>query len=140
MRVRAAQVLTAISVGLLVIYGADVAASGKTKDEGAGGILPFDEKTRGFGLGVPALVLPIVGFFISRKEPSKLLGILLIISGVLTVGGIAASLAVVDPASFEEQKRNALAEFVPIMAIGAFIIALGVIKLVRPMRAKLSSQ
>lgn len=141
MRIRVAQILTAISIGLLVLYGADVAAGGNTDSDGKKeGILPFDEKTRGFGLGMPALILPIVGFFISRKEPSKLLGALLIASGVLTVGGIAASLAVIDTAALEEQGRNALLEFVPIMAVGGFIIALGIIKIARPMQAKLSSQ
>jgi len=92
--------------------------------------LPFDAKTRGIGLGMPALILPIIGYFISTKSPSKTLGGLLIISGVLTAGGVASSLAMGgDIESMDESKRNLIAEFVPIIAVGIFIIALGAIKI-----------
>ena len=126
MAVKAAIVITVISIGLLIIYGADVSA-GQGDDEG---FLPFDAKTRGIGLGMPALILPIIGYFISTKNPSKTLGVLLIISGVLTAGGVASSLAMGgDIESMDESKRNLIAEFVPIIAVGIFIIALGAIKI-----------
>jgi len=125
MAVKAAIVITVISIGLLIIYGADVAAG-----QGTEGFLPFDAKTRGIGLGMPALILPIIGYFISTKNPSKTLGVLLIISGVLTAGGVASSLAMGgDIESMDESKRNLIAEFVPIIAVGIFIIALGAIKI-----------
>jgi len=125
MAVKAAIVITVISIGLLIIYGADVAAG-----HGTEGFLPFDAKTRGIGLGMPALILPIIGYFISTKSPSKTLGVLLIISGVLTAGGVASSLAMGgDIESMDESKRNLIAEFVPIIAVGIFIIALGAIKI-----------
>ena len=125
MAVKAAIVITVISIGLLIIYGADVAAG-----DGTEGFLPFDAKTRGIGLGMPALILPIIGYFISTKNPSKTLGVLLIISGVLTAGGVASSLAMGgDIESMDESKRNLIAEFVPIIAVGIFIIALGAIKI-----------
>ena len=125
MAVKAAIVITVISIGLLIIYGADVAAG-----QGTEGFLPFDAKTRGIGLGMPALILPIIGYFISTKSPSKTLGVLLIISGVLTAGGVASSLAMGgDIESMDESKRNLIAEFVPIIAVGIFIIALGAIKI-----------
>ena len=125
MAVKAAIVITVISIGLLIIYGADVATG-----QGTEGFLPFDAKTRGIGLGMPALILPIIGYFISTKNPSKTLGVLLIISGILTAGGVASSLAMGgDIESMDESKRNLIAEFVPIIAIGIFIIALGAIKI-----------
>ncbi len=125
MAVKAAIVITVISIGLLIIYGADVAAG-----QGTEGFLPFDAKTRGIGLGMPALILPIIGYFISTKNPSKTLGVLLVISGVLTAGGVASSLAMGgDIESMDESKRNLIAEFVPIIAVGIFIIALGAIKI-----------
>ena len=56
--------------------------------------------------------------------------VLLIISGVLTAGGVASSLAMGgDIESMDESKRNLIAEFVPIIAVGIFIIALGAIKI-----------
>ena len=38
------------------------------------GFIPFDHKTSGMGIGLPALILPFIAYFISRKEPSKGLG------------------------------------------------------------------
>jgi len=117
--------MTGISIGLLVIYGADVAVA-----QGDGeGFLPIDHKARGFGLGMPSIILPIIAFFISRKEPSKTLGIMLIISAILIMIGGITVLAVADPVKIEETGRNVMAEAISLLAIGAFIIALGVIKL-----------
>ena len=118
-------ILTAISIGLLVIYGIDVAAA-----QGSGeGFLPIDHKARGLGLGLPSIILPIVAFFISRKEPSKTLGIMLIISAVLIMIGGITVLAITDPAEAEKIGRNVISEAAPLLGVGAFIIALGAIKL-----------
>ena len=125
MAIKASIILTAISIGLLVIYGADVgAAQGSEK-----GFLPMDHKARGLGLGLPSIILPIVAFFISRKEPSKTLGTMLIISAVLIMIGGITVLAIADPVEAQEKGRNVVAEAVPLLGVGAFIIALGVIKL-----------
>lgn len=118
-------IITAISIGLLSIYGADVAAS---QDDGKG-FLPFDAKTRGYGLGGPSLALPIIAFFISRKEKSAPLGIMVIISGILIIIGGIVVLAITDPAEAAVSGRNLVAESGPLIAIGAFIIALGSIKI-----------
>ena len=116
-------ILTAISIGLLVIYGVD---AGVAKGD-AQGFLPMDHVTRGFGLGVPSIILPIVAFFISRKELSKTLGIMLIINAVLImIGGITA-LAITDPVESEKMRGNVMASL--LLGVGAFIIALGAIKL-----------
>ena len=93
MALKASLIITGIAIVLLCLYGADVAASinmdgevGERKD----GFLPLDDMQRGMGLGGPALILPIIAFFISLKEPSKGLGGMIIIAGVLIlIGGIA---------------------------------------------------
>ncbi|MDH5697913.1 MAG: hypothetical protein OEY54_05225, partial [Nitrosopumilus sp.] len=64
-----ALIITGIAIALLVVYGMDVVV-GYSTDSGDG-FIPFDHKTRGMGLGLPALILPIIAFFISKKEPSK---------------------------------------------------------------------
>ena len=125
MALKVSIILTGIAIGLLVIYGADVAAA-----QGDGqGFLPFDHKTRGMGLGGPSIILPIIAFFISRKEPSKGLGGMIILSGALIIIGGITVLALADPAELEETGRNVISESTPLLGIGAFIIALGGIKL-----------
>ena len=117
--------MTGISIGLLVIYGADVAVGGGTGE----GFLGPDHMARGVGLGMPAIILPIIAFFISRKEPSSALGIMLLISGILIlIGGIA--LFMVEPSpEVVESGRSMIERAAPLFAGGAFIVALGAIKL-----------
>ncbi len=127
MALKISLILTGISIALLVIYGADVAAA-----QGDGqGFLPFDHKTRGMGLGGPSIILPIIAFFISRKESSKPLGAMIIVSGILIVIGGITVLALANPAELEETGRNVMSESAPLLVIGAVIVALGGIKLRR---------
>lgn len=123
MALKAALIITGIAIGLLVIYGADVAVS----KGGEHGFLPFDHMARGMGLGAPAMILPIIGFFISRKEPSKILAVMLFVSGALILVGGAAFLSM-SPAE-AETSRNVMAEAGPLFAVGAFQIALGAVKI-----------
>jgi len=117
-------VLTGIAIGLLLIYGADYAVGGHIAGQG---FLPLDAMTRGMVLGGPSVVLPIIGFFISRKEPSKPLGIMLIITGILVlIGGIPA---IAGASSAAENATRFIAEGVSLVAIGAIISVLGIIKL-----------
>lgn len=121
MALKIALIITAISIALLAIYGADAVVS-----QGADqGFLPFDHKIRGMGLGGPAMILPIIAFFISRKESSKPLAIMLFVTGVMIIVGGAVFLSM--PPS--DQPRNALSEAGPLFAVGAFQIALGAIKI-----------
>ena len=118
-------ILTGISIALLVIYALDVAVN-----EIAGeGFLGSDAMARGIGLGMPALILPIISFFISRKEKSSMLGIMLIVSGMLIiVGGIA--LFVLEPSTEAlESGRSIMERAAPLFAGGILVIALGAIKL-----------
>ncbi len=124
MALKAAIAITLISIALLVIYGADTVMGGGTGT----GFLPFDHKVRGIGLGIPSVVLPIIAYVISRNEPSKMLGSLIIISGLLTVIGSVAFLAMQDQSIVDETK-NRTSEFAPVIAIGALIVGLGIIKI-----------
>lgn len=122
MALKAALIITGIAIGLLAIYGADVGAGKGTEQ----GFLPFDPKTRGMVLGGPALALPIIGFFISRNEPSKALAIMLFVVGIMIIVGGAVFLSNV-PA--EAQEKNPISEAAPLFGVGAFQIALGAIKI-----------
>lgn len=119
----ASLIITGISIGLLVIYGADVAIGG---GPAGNGFLPFDAMTRGIAFGSPPIALSIAAFFISRKEPSKILGAMIITTGILIIIGGAVSLS--SAVESENMARSA-GEGGGLIAIGAFITALGVIKI-----------
>ena len=124
MALKAALIITGIAIGLLVAYGADVAVS--MGNEAKEGFLPLNDMQRGIGLGVPALILPIIGFFISLKEPSKGLGVMIIIAGILIIiGGIA----VVANPSPESADRDPVGSVVMLFAPGIIQLVLGAIKI-----------
>ena len=125
MALTVSMILAGISIGLLVIYGVDVAVA-QGNDTG---FLPFDHKTRGMGLGMPSIILPIIAFFISRKEPSKGLGGLIIVAGLLIIAGGITVLGISDPVEIEAEGKNIMSEVGPLFGAGAFIVALGAIKL-----------
>ena len=115
-------VITGIAIGLLVLYGADVASTMGADGEKNDGFLPLNDMQRGIGLGGPAIILPIIAFFISLKESSKGLGGMIIISGVLILIG---GLAMVGTPAPEGVERNPVMLFAPAI----FQIALGAIKI-----------
>ena len=127
MAITVALVITGIAIALLVIYGADIAV-GYSSDNGEG-FIPFDHKTRGMGLGLPAMILPIIGYLISRKEPSKGLGIMIIIAGILIIIGGAVVIGNADPVKAEESGRNIVSETMPIIIAGLIQIGLGILKI-----------
>ena len=125
MALKASLIMTGVAIALLVIYASDVAAS----EMSGQGFLGDDHKARGFGLGMPALILPIIAFFISRKEKSSGLGIMLIICGALILLG-GALLFVLEPSEeVQESGRSIIEMAAPLFAGGAFIVALGGIKI-----------
>ncbi len=113
-------ILAGISVALLVLYGADVAAA---DDEGHG-FLPLTEQERGMGFGIPSLLLPIAAFFISMRERSKPLGGLIIAAGALILAGGAFVIA-------NAEGDADLSATLPIVGSGIFVLALGAVKLVQ---------
>jgi hypothetical protein len=122
MALKASMVLAGISILLLVLYGADVAVSMGNSDQE--GFLPLNDMQRGMGLGGPAIILPIIAFFISLREQSKGLGGLIIISGILILIG---GLAMIGTPAPEGVERNPIMLFAPAI----IQIALGAIKIVK---------
>jgi hypothetical protein len=128
MALTASLILTGIAIALLVIYAADVAVAMSTDSDY--GFLPLDHMQRGIGLGAPALILPIIAFFISLKEPSKGLGIMIIITGILIIlGGIVV---MVNPApAAETSDRDPMASMAMMLIPAVIQLALGGIKIVK---------
>ena len=124
MALAAALIITGVAIGMLVIYGADVAVG--YSNAGGEGFLPFDHKTRGMGLGLPALILPFIALAITRKEPSKVLGIMVIIAGILIIIGGAA---VISNAEAAESSRNTSTESIPLLVAGAVQVGFGTLKI-----------
>ena len=122
-----ALVITGISIALLVIYGADAAAGAGNPDHQ--GFLDMDHKTRGLGLGGPAMILPLIAYFISRNDSSKGLGGMIIIAGILIIIGGVTVIGMTDPSEAHETTRNPLMETVPLLVIGLIQIGLGALKI-----------
>ncbi len=119
--------ITGIAIALLLIYGIDVAVS--YGNESGEGFIPLDHKTRGMGLGLPALLLPIIAFFISRDDSSKLLGMMIVIAGILIIIGGLVVIGNADPVESQESGRNVLSETVPLIVAGLVQIGLGALKI-----------
>jgi len=126
MAIKAALVLTGIAITLLIVYGADVSVS--MGNDAKEGFLPLNDMQRGIGLGGPALILPIIAFFISLKQPSKGLGIMIIIAGILIIIGGMAVVANPSPSS-ESSDRDPIGSVVMLFAPALIQIALGFIKI-----------
>ena len=123
----AALVITGIAIALLVIYGADAAVGADNPDHQ--GFLDMDHKTRGYGLGGPAMVLPIIAYFITRSDSSKGLGGMIIITGILIIIGAVTVIGMADPSEAEETTRNPLMETAPLLVVGGIQMGLGILKI-----------
>ncbi len=123
----AALAITGIAIALLVIYGADVAAGVDNPDKQ--GFLAMDHKARGYGLGGPAMVLPIIAYFISRSDSSKGLGAMIIIAGILIIIGGVTVIGMTDLSEMSETTRNPIMETVPLLVVGGIQIGLGAVKI-----------
>ena len=93
------------------------------------GFLDMDHKTRGLGLGGPAMVLPLIAYFISRNDSSKGLGGMIIISGILIIIGAVTVIGMADLSQAEETARNPLMETAPLLVVGGIQMGLGVLKI-----------
>ena len=123
----AALVITGISIALLVIYGADAAAGASNSDHQ--GFLDMDHKTRGLGLGGPAMVLPLIAYFISRNDSSKGLGGMILVAGILIIIGAVTVIGMADLSEADETARNPLMETAPLLIVGGIQMGLGVLKI-----------
>jgi len=123
----AALVITGISIALLVIYGADAATGAGNPDHQ--GFLDMDHKTRGLGLGGPAMVLPLIAYFISRNDSSKGLGGMILVAGILIIIGAVTVIGMTDLSEADETARNPLMETAPLLIVGGIQMGLGVLKI-----------
>mgnify|MGYP001171881816 FL=1 len=123
----AAIIITGIALALLIIYGADAAAAVDNPDKQ--GFLAMDHKTRGFGLGGPAMVLPLIAYFISRNDSSKGLGAMIVITGILIIIGAATVIGMADSSEAQETARNPFMEVVPLLVVGGIQMGLGILKI-----------
>ena len=116
--------ITGISIALLVVYGADVAAT-QASGDAEQGFLPFDAKVRGMALGAPALVLPFIAFGMAWRSPSGVLGAMIVVTGILIMAGGGFILANADMAEAEETGRPVVMESAMLLGAGAVHIAMG---------------
>jgi len=123
----AALVITGISIALLVIYGADAAAGASNPDHQ--GFLDMDHMTRGLGLGGPAMVLPLIAYFISRNDSSKGLGGMILITGILIIIGAVTVIGMADLSEANETSRNPFMETAPLLIVGGIQMGLGILKI-----------
>jgi len=123
----AALVITGISIVLLVIYGADAAAGMNDPDHQ--GFLDMDHMTRGLGLGGPAMVLPLIAYFISRNDSSKGLGGMILVAGILIIIGAVTVIGMADLSEADETTRNPLMETAPLLIVGGIQTGLGILKI-----------
>ena len=123
----AAIIITGIALALLIIYGADAAAGMDNPDKQ--GFLAMDHKTRGLGLGGPAMVLPLIAYFISRNDSSKGLGAMIVITGILIIIGGATVIGMADSSEAQETARNPLMETAPLLVVGGIQMGLGILKI-----------
>ena len=123
----AAIIITGIAIALLIIYGADAAVGMDNPDKQ--GFLDMDHKTRGYGLGGPAMALPLIAYFISRNDSSKGLGGMILIAGILIIIGGVTVIGMADLSESQETARNPFMETVPLLVVGGIQMGLGVLKI-----------
>ena len=123
-----AKILTLIAIFLILVYGLDAAL-----DRSDTGFLPLDSKTRGFVLGLPSVILPLIAFGITYRTPSTSLGLLLIIDGMLILIGsvLFVSLQETTPTIEMSVLIENFISFAPIIGLGLVIIFLGIWKSAR---------
>ena len=123
-----AKILTLIAIFLILVYGADAVL-----DRNDTGFLPFDSKTRGFVLGLPSVILPLVAFGITYRSPSTSLGVLLIINGIIILIGsvLFVSLQETTPTIENSVIIENFRSFAPIIVLGLVIMFLGIWKSAR---------
>ncbi|SMH70813.1 hypothetical protein [Candidatus Nitrosotalea okcheonensis] len=122
MKLKVAIAMAVISIVMLCIYGADVIVANGSKT----GFLPMDVSVRGSIFGIIPSAMLIISFFITRKEPSKKLGMLIIIGGVLILAGTGIIVAM---QSAQSQDTRAIREMGAVLGIGIIIAILGAIKI-----------
>ena len=126
MAIKIALIISVISIVLLAIYGADsiLAITEKIGIQNSA-FLNIDVKVRGMIFGLIPAALLIISYFITRKEPSKILGILIIIGGALMIIGVGIIFAL----AANQVPDSGKGEFGAVVGIGIIIAILGGLKI-----------
>ena len=123
-KVKVATGLLVASLILLIIYGADVAVS--TSGVGSpshSGFLPINKAARGGVFGGGAVIMSIIGFVITRGDPSQVIAILLIINGGIIIAGMIILIA-----EGSGTTRNATITISSTIGTGIVLVGLGIAK------------
>lgn len=126
MALKAAIIMSVISIAMLVIYGGDVISAGNEKT----GFLHMDPSMRGSIFGIIPSAMLIISYFITRKEHNKKIGGLIMAGGILIITGIGIIFAIQGSTMTERGIR----EFGAVLGIGIFIAILGGIKIKKSLR------
>src|SRR2546425_11994091 len=81
MALKAAIIMSIISIAMLVTYGGDVISAGNEKT----GFLHMDPSIRGSIFGIIPSAMLIISYFITRKEHNKKIGGLIMAGGILII-------------------------------------------------------
>jgi len=134
MPLKVAIAMSVISIAMLAVYGADVMTAGHDTGNDNGnektGFLQMNASVRGSIFGIIPSAMLVISFFITRKEPSEKLGILIIIGGALIIIGTAVILGM-EGGNLPDR---AIREFGAVLAIGIIIVILGGLKIRRSAR------
>ena len=118
--------MSIVSIVLLAIYGADsIVAINENVGLQNTAFLHMDVKMRGIIFGMIPAALLIISYFITRKESSRGLGILIVIGGALMIVGVGIIFALQGSAIPSSGKG----EFGAVVGIGIIIAILGGIKI-----------
>ena len=126
MALKISLVMSIVSIILLAIYGVDsIMAITENLGVQNTAFLHMDVKVRGIIFGMIPAALLIISYFITRKEASKGLGILIVIGGALMIVGVGIIFALQGSAIPNSGKG----EFGAVVGIGIIIAILGGIKI-----------
>jgi len=126
MALKISLIMSIVSIILLAIYGADsIAAITENLGVQNSAFLNMDVKVRGVIFGMIPAALLIISYFITRKESSKGLGVLIVIGGALMIAGVGIIFALQGSAIPDSGKG----EFGAVVGIGIIIAILGGLKI-----------
>ena len=126
MALKISLIMSIVSIILLAIYGADsIAAITENLGVQNSAFLNMDVKVRGVIFGMIPAALLIISYFITKKEASRVLGILIIIGGALMIAGVGIIFALQGSAIPDSGKG----EFGAVVGIGIIIAILGGLKI-----------
>ena len=129
MALKAAIIMSLISIAMLVTYGTDVMVTGhnagNVNDNEKTGFLQMNPSVRGSIFGIIPSAMLIISFFITRKEPSQKIGILIIIGGALIIIGTSIILGMQGG----DLSNRVVREFGAVLTVGIIIAILGIIKI-----------